>query len=71
MRDKYRVLFACRDTGIRGHRSTSRVRGDKLMTPDHNAIHVLNAEHNRAGIGGSSWKGLNSGRHEIVVYAAG
>ena len=45
-------------------RSTSRVGGDALMTPDHIVVLVHNSGLHRAGIGRSSWKGLSSGRHE-------
>ena len=45
-------------------RSTSCVRGDTLMTPDHIAVQVSSAGYGRAGIGQYSWKGLDTGRHE-------
>ena len=60
MRDKERSGWS--HVGI--CRSTSRVREDTLMTSDHTAIQVCSSGYGRAGIGRSSWKALNTGRHE-------
>ena len=47
-------------------RSTSRERGDTLKTSDHTAFQVHINRYGRVGIGWSSWKGLNTGRHDKV-----
>ena len=49
---------------VRRCRSTIRVRGDTLMTPDHTVIQVHSSGYGRARFCLSSWEGLNTGRHE-------
>ena len=49
-------------------RSTSRVSCDTLMTPDHTAFQVRSSGYGRAGVGPSSWEGLNTGRHEKALF---
>ena len=41
----------------------SRMRSDTLMTADHTVFLVRISRIGRAGIGRSSWEGLNTGRH--------
>ena len=73
------VVMVCMQDKARGWlhvrrcRSTSRVQGDTLMTPDHTAVQVRSSGKGHDGIGRSSWKGLNTGRRErlrFVVHAA-
>ena len=45
-------------------RSTSTVRGDTQMTPDHTAFQVRSSWYGGAKIGGSSWEGHNTGCSE-------
>ena len=51
-------------TNVGRCRSISRVRGDKLMKTDHTAVQVRSSGLIRAGLGRSSCKGHNMGRHE-------
>ena len=47
-------------------RSTSRVRGDTLITPDR-AFQVHDDWLGGAEIGRFSWEGINTGRHEKAL----
>ena len=48
--------------------STSRVRGDTMMTPDHTALQVHSCRYGLAGIGRSSWEGIDTGRNEKAQF---
>ena len=43
---------------VRRCRSTSRVQGDSLITPDHTAILVRSSWYGRVGFGRSTWNGM-------------
>ena len=45
-------------------RSTYRVRGDTLMSPDHTAVQLRGSGLDQAEIGRSFLKGRSTGRHE-------